>query len=109
MVVLALVLAAAYLPLKKRVHSGFVETCNRIENRMLLEVGPHEKERLTTNLRLFQQHVEDLDDPNPSIGRFVKLARKALEDSVVDRDEARELSDFIENEVNPPPEETPDP
>ncbi len=107
-IVLALVLAAAYLPLKKRVQKGFVDTCHRIETRILLGVGPLEKQRLITNIQLFRQHVEDLRDPNPTIGRFVTLARTALEDSVIDRAEARELSDFIESEISPPPEETPD-
>lgn len=85
--------------LRKTVWAGFAGTCNRIEANLPLDLPPGERMRLTRNIDRFTALIKHQDDPYEAMGEFQQLARKAIEDRVVDRDEVEEINLFLERKL----------
>ncbi len=99
LLILIAAIVTAYLGLRQRVWSSYDEVREGLKLSILTEVGPEEKQRLLDNLELYERMIAESDDPFPSIGRFVGVARKALADFVVEPDEAEELNRLLEEEL----------
>jgi hypothetical protein len=99
LLILIAAIVTAYLGLRQKVWSSYDEVREGLKHSILTEVGPEEKQRLLDNIANFETMVSEVDDPFPSIGRFVGVGRKALADFVVEPDEAEKLNLMLEEEI----------
>jgi len=82
--------------MRKTVWAGYAGASQRVMAYVAGDVQPAERMRLKRNLDAFSAHLRKQDDPFPVMGEFQRLAREALEDRLVTRDEAEELNLFLE-------------
>jgi hypothetical protein len=98
-VVLIAALFAGSSLMRKTVWAGFAGSGQRVMANLSGDLPPGERMRLKNNLARFTDYLKKHDDPFPVMGEFQRLAREALEDSQVTRDEVEELNILLESEV----------
>jgi len=99
LLILIAAIVTAYMGLRQKVWSSYDEVREGLKRSILTEVGHEEKQRLLDNIANFEMMVAEVNDPFPSIGRFVGVGRKVLADFVVEPDEAEELNRMLEEEM----------
>ena len=82
--------------MRKTVWAGYAGASQRVMAYVAGDVQPAERMRLKRNLDAFSAHLRKQDDPFPVMGEFQRLAREALDDRLVTRDEVDELNLFLE-------------
>jgi len=95
-VILISALFAGSSLLRKTVWAGYSGTKARLVANLPGDLAPGERMRLTRNLDRFTAQVQQQEDPYEVMGEFQRLARKAMEDRVISRDEVEEINLFLE-------------
>jgi len=85
--------------MRRTVWAGYAGASQRVMAYVAGDVQPAERMRLKRNLEAFSVHLKKQDDPFPIMGEFQRLAREALEDRLVDRDEVEEFNLFLETQL----------
>jgi len=85
--------------MRKTVWAGYAGASQRVMAYVAGDVQPAERMRLKRNLDAFSVHLKKQDDPFPIMGEFQRLAREALEDRLVTRDEVDEFNLFVEAQL----------
>jgi hypothetical protein len=85
--------------MRKTVWAGFAGASQRVMGFLAGDLQPAERMRLKRNLDAFSAHLRNQDDPFPAMGEFQRLARTALEDRLVTRDEVEEINVFLEGQL----------
>jgi hypothetical protein len=85
--------------MRKTVWAGYAGASQRVMAYVAGDVQPAERMRLKRNLDAFSVHLKKQDDPFPIMGEFQRLAREALEDRSVTRDEVEEINLFVEAQL----------
>jgi hypothetical protein len=85
--------------MRKTVWAGYGGASQRVMAYVGGDVQPAERMRLKRNLDALSVHLRKQDDPFPVMGEFRRLAREALEDRLVTRDEVEELNLFVEAQL----------
>ena len=85
--------------MRKTVWAGYAGASQRVMAYVAGDVQPAERMRLKRNLDAFSVHLKKQDDPFPIMGEFQRLAREALEDRSVTRDEVDEFNLFVEAQL----------
>ncbi len=98
-VVLIAALLTGSTLMRRTVWAGFAGASNRLTAYVAGDVQPAERMRLKRNLDAFSVHLRNQDDPFPVMGEFQRLAREAVKDRSVNRDEVEELNLFLEAQL----------
>jgi len=90
---------AVYSSLKGTVWGTYEKVRDAVERSVVVTVPEQEKGRLLADIEAFDRLLRKADDPYPAMGAFVNQGRQVLADGVVDGDEVRALSSFLEGEI----------
>jgi len=98
-VVLIAALFAGSSLMRKTVWARFAGSGQRVMVNLSGDLPPGERMRLKNNFARFTDYLKKHEDPFPVMGKFQTLAKGALEDGRVTRDEVEELNLFLESEL----------
>jgi hypothetical protein len=99
LLVLIAALFAGSSMLRKTVWAGFSGTGQRLVANLPGDLAPGERMRLTRNLDRFTAQVKLQDDPYEAMGEFQRLARAAMEDQRITREEVEKINVFLESQL----------
>lgn len=99
-VVLVSALFAGSSLLRKTVWAGYSGTGARLVANLPGDLPPGERMRLTRNIDRFTAMIKLQKDPYEAMGEYQRLAREAMEDHVISRDEVEEINLYLEEQLD---------